>query len=75
MIVYGCGNSDGNRHTHSNLPLILAGAGGGSLATGRYVKADGKPMCNLLLTMADRAGAKNVERFGDSTSRYDSVLA
>jgi hypothetical protein len=28
MIVYGCGNSDGNRHTHENLPIILAGAGG-----------------------------------------------
>ena len=25
MIVYGSGNADGNRHTHSNLPIILAG--------------------------------------------------
>ena len=25
MIVYGSGNSDGNHHTHSNLPIILAG--------------------------------------------------
>jgi len=23
MIVYGCGNSDGNAHTHVNLPIIL----------------------------------------------------
>ena len=30
MIVYGGGNADGNRHTHDNLPLILAGAGGGT---------------------------------------------
>jgi hypothetical protein len=29
MIVYGCGNSDGNRHTHANLPIILAGNGVG----------------------------------------------
>jgi hypothetical protein len=75
MIVYGCGNSDGNRHTHVNLPIILAGGGGGSLSTGRYLKADGKPMCNLLLSLADRMGAKNVERFGDSTGRFDTISA
>lgn len=34
MILYGSGNADGNRHTHSNLPLILAG-GGGVLTPGR----------------------------------------
>ena len=34
MIVYGCGNGDGNRHNHDNLPLILAGNGGGTLNTG-----------------------------------------
>src|SRR5438093_1313048 len=28
MIVYGSGNADGNRHTHVNLPVILAGGGG-----------------------------------------------
>jgi hypothetical protein len=27
MIVYGSGHADGNRHTHTNLPIILAGAG------------------------------------------------
>lgn len=39
MIVYGAGNSDSNRHAHNNLPTILVGGGGGSLATGRYVNA------------------------------------
>ena len=33
MIVYGCGNGDGNRHNHDNLPIILAGSGGGTLET------------------------------------------
>jgi hypothetical protein len=41
MIVYGSGNSDGNRHTHVNLPIILAGGGGGTLTPGRYVKHSG----------------------------------
>src|SRR5439155_1092441 len=29
MIVYGSGNADGNRHSHNNLPILLAGGGGG----------------------------------------------
>lgn len=73
MIVYGSGNSDGNRHTHTNLPLILAGAGGGTLTTGRFVKHDSVPMGNMLLSLADRMGVKNVERLGDSTGRLSNV--
>src|SRR4029077_10104492 len=57
MIVYGSGNSDGNRHTHVNLPIVLAGSGGGAFDTGRYVKHGSKSICNLFLTMADRMGA------------------
>jgi hypothetical protein len=73
MIVYGGGNSDGNRHTHSNLPIVLAGAGGGSLQPGRYVKHGSKPATNLFLTLADRMGLQNLERFGDSTGRLSNV--
>ena len=73
MIVYGAGNSDGNRHTHHNLPVILAGHGGGTLTAGRYVKHGGKPMSNLFLSMADRLGVEKLERFGDSTGRLDNV--
>ncbi|HEV8544432.1 MAG TPA: DUF1552 domain-containing protein, partial [Verrucomicrobiae bacterium] len=43
MIVYGCGNSDGNQHTHVNLPIVVAGSGGGALETGRFLKAGGQP--------------------------------
>jgi hypothetical protein len=73
MIVYGSGNSDGNRHTHVNLPLILAGGGGGALNGGRYVKANGIPMSNMLLSLADRMGAGGIERLGDSTGRFDGI--
>ena len=73
MIVYGCGNSDGNRHTHHNLPVVLAGGGGGTLESGRFNQAGGKPMCNLYLSMGDRFGVKDLERFGDSTGRLASV--
>lgn len=73
MIVYGSGNADGNRHTHVNLPIILAGAGGGSLTPGRFVKYGGVPMSNLLLSLADRLGVQGVERLGDSTGRIENV--
>ncbi len=73
MIVYGSGNADGNRHSHTNLPVILAGAGGGTLTPGRYVKHKSAPMSNLLLSMADRMGARNVERLGDSTGRLANI--
>lgn len=72
-ILYGSGNADGNRHTHENLPLILAGGGGGMLTGGRYVKHDGKPVCNLFLSLADQIGVTNLERFGDSTARLSDV--
>jgi hypothetical protein len=73
MIVYGCGNSDGNRHTHVNLPVILAGSGGGAFQAGRHVKLPSTPMANLFLRMADRMGVEGIERFGDSTGRTDVI--
>ncbi len=72
-IVYGSGNADGNRHSHDNLPIVLAGAGGGALSTGRYVQHGSKPLSNLFLNLADQAGVKHLERFGDSTGRLENV--
>jgi hypothetical protein len=67
LIVYGSGNADANRHTHANLPLVLAGAGGGTLTPGRYVQHGSKPVTNLFLGLAHRLGLRELERFGDST--------
>jgi hypothetical protein len=73
MIVYGSGNADGNRHTHSNLPILLAGAGGGTLKPGRYIKTKPVPLTNLFLSMADRMGATGIEKHGDSTGRVEDI--
>jgi len=73
MILYGGGNADANRHTHSNLPLVLAGAGGGQLRTGRYVRHGSRPTTNLFLSMAHRLGMQKLERFGDSTAPLENV--
>ena len=73
MIVYGSGNADGNRHTHQDLPILLAGSGGGALKAGRYTKLPKTPLTNLFLTMADHMGTKGIEKHGDSTGRLSEV--
>ena len=72
MIVYGGAIADGNRHTHANLPVILAGAGGGKLTTGRMLKVDDKPMSNLFVEMLNRFGIAT-ESFGDSTGQLNEI--
>jgi hypothetical protein len=73
MILYGSGNADGNRHSHTNLPVILAGGGGGTLTPGRFINHGQTPTSNLFLSMADRVGVTGLERFGDSTGRLARV--
>ncbi|HEU4593493.1 MAG TPA: DUF1552 domain-containing protein [Steroidobacteraceae bacterium] len=70
MILYGSGNADGNRHTHVNLPVVLAGGGGGAFQPGRYVKAKEQPITNLFLSMSDAMGTERIESHGDSTGRF-----
>jgi hypothetical protein len=73
MIVYGAGLSDGNRHTHEDLPTIIAGSAGGYFKTGRRIVCRREtPMCNLFLTMMDRMGLK-MEFFGDSSGRLNGL--
>ncbi len=74
MIVYGSGISDGDRHNHDDLPIILAGGGGGTLKTGRHVRYDDTPLNNLYLSMLDRMGVK-IDRHGDSTGRLGMLGA
>src|SRR5437867_11715587 len=73
MIVYGSGNADGNRHSHTNLPILLAGNGGGRLKPGKYVKLKPTPLTNLFLSMADRMDARGLEKHGDSTGRLEEI--
>ncbi len=71
MILFGSSMSDGNRHDPSNLPILLAGRGGGVIQSGRHIASPkGTPLCNLYVSMLDRMGAP-VESFGDSTGAMD----
>jgi hypothetical protein len=68
LIAYGSGNSDGNRHNHDDLPLILLGKAGGTINTGRHIEAKDMPINNLWLSMLDHAGASD-DKLGDSTGK------
>ncbi|MGB7323251.1 MAG: DUF1552 domain-containing protein [Rubripirellula sp.] len=66
MLVYGSGISDGDRHNHDNLPILLAGAAGGKIKTGRHIQyGKDTPLCNLYVWMMQQMGAKT-DQFGDS---------
>lgn len=73
MVFFGSTLKDGNRHDPHDLPLILAGRGGGSVRPGRRIryKRD-TPLCNLYLSMLERMGIQR-DRFGDSTGHLDRL--
>ena len=73
MIVYGGAIADGNRHNHDDLPVLLAGHGGGTLKQGRIITAqEGTPMTNLYLSLLDRMNVK-AERIGDSNGKLEAI--
>ena len=73
MIVYGAGLEDGNRHTHDNLPTLIAGRAGGKILPGRRtVYRKETPMSNMFLSMMDNMGV-HTEHFGDSTGRLGGL--
>lgn len=74
MLVYGGGISDGDRHNHNDLPILLCGGGGGVIKAGRHVRyPDRTPMSNLLITMLDRFGVPG-ETLGDSTGKLTQLF-
>ncbi|MEM6691182.1 MAG: DUF1552 domain-containing protein [Planctomycetota bacterium] len=72
LLVYGSGISDGDRHNHNDLPILLAG-GGSRIQTGRHLSYDkNTPLCNLYVWMMNEVGA-NADQFGDSTGRLPGL--
>ncbi|MGY8687359.1 MAG: DUF1552 domain-containing protein [Verrucomicrobiales bacterium] len=67
IFTLGSGLSSGELHIYTDLPTVVAGKGGGKMATNRHVRsAEGTPIANLWLTMAQTMGV-DVDRIADST--------
>ena len=72
-LVYGAGMSDSNAHANTDLPIILAGGGAGTLKGGRairYAQEQKTPLANLHMSLLDKFGVR-VDHFGDSTGKLD----
>jgi hypothetical protein len=75
MILFGSSMSDGNLHNPNNLPILLAGGGGGALKTGAHIASPKEtPLCNLYLTMLNAMGVE-AESFGDSNGHIEGIVA
>ncbi len=73
MIVYGSGISDGNMHRHDDLPILLAGKGGGAIKPGRHIRCPPEtPLTNLYVSMLNCMGV-DVDAFGDSTGAISGL--
>jgi hypothetical protein len=71
MAVYGGAIADGNSHSHTNLPVLLAGHGGGKLTPGRHiVYAKGTPMTNLYIALMEHMDVPT-EKLGDSSGKLE----
>jgi hypothetical protein len=68
LYLYGSGMSDGDKHDHVNLPVLVAGGKGGKHV--RYAKP--APLANLHLTLLDRAGVR-MESFADSNGKVKEL--
>jgi len=75
MVMFGSGLKDGNRHAEENLPVILAGRGGGLIKPGRQlIFEENTPLANLYQTMAKIMGV-NEEGFADGTGILPEIYA
>jgi hypothetical protein len=67
LVLFGSGLSSGGQHSRANLPLVLAGKGGGRVRPGRHLRSPkGTPLANLFLPLLEAVGVRR-DRIADST--------
>lgn len=75
MVMFCSGLRDGNSHSSRNLPVIVAGKGGGKLKTGQNLQFPKEtPLANLYLSMAHMMDMRMPE-FADSTGELCDLYA
>ena len=75
IFTLGAGMGDGTTHQYNDLPLVVAGGGGGTLKLGHHVHCKtGTPLSNLWLTQLRCLGIER-KSYADSTGTITGVLA
>ena len=64
VVFFSSELSDGDDHSHTNLPIVLAGRGGGKLNPGRAIHYSNAKIANLFISMLTTVGVP-VTKFGD----------
>lgn len=75
IMMWGSGLEDGNKHTRENLPFILAGRGGGSIKTGRFLPDVQGNQGDLLTTLLTCAGIPLDRPVGIATKQINEIAA
>jgi hypothetical protein len=75
IMMWGSGLEDGNKHRRENLPFIIAGAGGGSLKTGRFLPDTKGNQGDLLTTLLSCAGVPLDRPIGIATKQITEMKA
>lgn len=71
LIVYGSGLSDGDQHSHVDLPTLVIGSGSNRIQGGRHLRYPAyTPQNNLWLSLLNKVGVQT-ETFGDSSGPID----
>jgi len=74
IFTLGAGLGDGTTHQYNDLPLVVAGGGGGTLKLGKHVHCKtGTPLANLWLTQLQSLGVAR-ESYADSTGTLSEIL-
>lgn len=74
LLLYGSGMGDPNRHTHDELPILVAGGAAGKMKSGRHIRfAKPTPLANLHLTLLDKVGVR-LDSFGDSKGKVEELF-
>lgn len=74
IMMWGSGLEDGNKHTRENLPFIIAGKGGGSLQTGRFIDSVKGNQGDLLSTLLSCSGVPLDRPIGIATKEIKEMM-
>ena len=75
IMMWGSGLEDGNEHTRENLPFVVAGKGGGSINTGRFLPGIQGNQGDLLTTLLACAGIPLDRPVGIATKQIHEIKA